>query len=464
MLKGAFADIVEYEKIFLIQRENRFFGALLMDLDIEINFSQRGATDLHINKSPMSLSINPIFCSKYTFPEFTGLIIEELMKMVYMHPAAYSKMNKEKDGKKHTLLEKSSDAAAASILKRDVRLDTSDAGGCRLPGDAYTPTSVNNECNIHSAEGMPLEYYYGILKKFQKNDPGGNSPQNIKQQGSNQNQGNSSQGQGSGQNGQNIATPGNSQGDQCHDWEGGDDEDTKEKIKSLVSEAFNSLSEKSRGLLSGGIGDQIKELLAPPKINWKQILKKMLGSVPVPYEKTHRRLNRRQPYRSDLCGRVFKRTVNIICAFDTSGSMSDQDIAYCMNEVFNILKSYSGYKVTVVECDAEVQKVYTVKRPHDVQRKVFGRGGTSFQPVIDYINGEGNYKNSKKWPSAGHYRDALLVYFTDGFGDDEITKPKTYRNLWVVMEDAKNLSLKNPYGDVKSLAEDADYKKFKQGM
>lgn len=42
----------------------------------------------------------------------------------------------------------------------------------------------------------------------------------------------------------------------------------------------------------------------------------------------------------------------------------------------------------------------------------------------------------------------LLIYFTDGYGEREIPRPKTYRNLWVVLGDEENLSLKEPYGTV----------------
>ena len=79
--------------------------------------------------------------------------------------------------------------------------------------------------------------------------------------------------------------------------------------------------------------------------------------------------------------------------------------------------------------------------------------GNMISDLLDFVK--------EKYPMAGKYRDALLVYFTDGYGDYEIPKPKTYRNLWVVLHDVKNLSLKNPYGDVKSLSMDADYKKLK---
>jgi predicted metal-dependent peptidase len=44
-----------------------------------------------------------------------------------------------------------------------------------------------------------------------------------------------------------------------------------------------------------------------------------------------------------------------------------------------------------------------------------------------------------------------MVYFTDGYGESSIPKPLTHKNLWVVMENEKNLSVKNPYGKVVSI-------------
>ena len=60
---------------------------------------------------------------------------------------------------------------------------------------------------------------------------------------------------------------------------------------------------------------------------------------------------------------------------------------------------------------------------------------------------------------SGKFKDALLVYFTDGYGDREIPKPKTFKNLWVVLNDTKNLSLAEPYGEVKALTGDKQYMK-----
>lgn len=454
-LSSSYTQIIEFMKIYLIQCQDKFYGTILMDMEMGIDFTQRGAVDLKIDRSPYALTVNPLFCKNYKFPEFTGLIINELVKMVWLHPADYASLNKENDKKKHDLLEKASDAASTSVVKHDIRLNSGtneyggNSNGCRLPNDKYTATQLNADCEVSSKENMPLNYYYNILDKFKKNEPpssGGGGTSSA------------TPGQG---NSNGVATENNGNGQSTHSWEQADQEEVKEHITSMVSNAFNSLDEKSRGMIPASVMSQIKALLEPPEINWKQVLRKMVGSVPVPYRKTRTRLNRRQPFRSDLCGKLPKRTVNIVCAFDTSGSMSDDDLKYCLNEVFNIIKVYEGYKVTIIECDAEIQRVYQAKSMADVETKMRGRGGTAFTPVINYINGEKPYDNPTKYPYAGKFKDALMIYFTDGYGEYEIPKPKTYRNLWVVLKDTKCLSLKEPYGDVKSLSMDNDYKNLK---
>ena len=461
-LSSAFSDIMEYEKFYLISCQDKFYGSVLMDMNFGIDFKQRGPVDLKIDCDPFTLSVNPLFCSKYKFPEFTGLIVSEIVKMIWLHPASFATINHEKDPKKHELLEKASDAASNSIVTRDIHLNSNSGGsnGCRLPEGAYTPTQLNAELKVKASEGQILDYYYNILNKFKKDPP--DSSKNQQQQ--NQNNGSSSDNGDNSVSPDSIATQNNNSGNDVHDWEGKDSDDIKESITAIVSNALNSIDDDKRGFIPASIMSQIKKLLEPPEIPWQSILRKMIGSVPVPYRKTRTRLNRRQPYRADLCGKLPKRIVNVVVAFDTSGSMSDDDLKYCLNEVFNLIKSYEGYKVTIIECDAEIQRVYTAKNMLEVQTKMRGRGGTSFVPVIEFINGEGQYKDSKKYPLAGTFRDALMVYFTDGFGDYEIPKPKTYRNLWVVLKDVKNLSLKEPYGEVKSLMMDEKYKKMRNGF
>ena len=43
-------------------------------------------------------------------------------------------------------------------------------------------------------------------------------------------------------------------------------------------------------------------------------------------------------------------------------------------------------QATIIECDAEIQRVYTARSIKDISLEVQGRGGTSYIPVIEYIN------------------------------------------------------------------------------
>ena len=207
------------------------------------------------------------------------------------------------------------------------------------------------------------------------------------------------------------------------------------------------MSERSKGNLPGSIQDAIDRLFEKPKLNWKQILRKYIGIIPEGHRPSKLRLNRRQPERFDLRGTMTNKTIRLVVAIDTSGSMSANDLKYCFNEIFNILKN-KKYDMTIIECDSEIGRVYKTKTIGGVNLKVTGRGGTSFIPVIEYIN-----KNK--------FRDAVMIYFTDGYGDYKIPKPLTYKNLWVIVGGSESsLSVENPYGEVRALRDDTDYKRY----
>ena len=83
-----------------------------------------------------------------------------------------------------------------------------------------------------------------------------------------------------------------------------------------------------------------------------------------------------------------------------------------MNELTHMHKT--GHKITVVQCDTQVNSVEEFNPRKDWEIK--GRGGTSFQPVIDHYN-------EKK----GHY--TALIYLTDceAYAPDNCPK----NTLWV---------------------------------
>lgn len=188
-------------------------------------------------------------------------------------------------------------------------------------------------------------------------------------------------------------------------------------IKELANEARNN----SRGTIPGNVQEIIDLLNTPPKIDWKKLLIRGVGRMPVPWKKTTKRLNRRHPYRVDLRGRINDRQLNIVIAIDTSGSMSEEEIMYSLNEVVGLTKAHKA-TITVVECDSSIGKVYTMSRASEVQPEVSGRGGTSFYPVFDYITAQGMTN-----------QDTLLIYFTDGGGEGVLDEDYRFNNvLWVI--------------------------------
>lgn len=445
-LREAFEQVIEFEKIHLIMAHDVFWGSVLVNMTTKVNFNIRGPLDIDVSKEPLELHFNPLFLAKYPYAEFTALVISEILRLVYNHPSVFGELNGANDPEQHMNLEKASSASVSSMVQQDIRLDKNDRSKTlRLPPDAYTIAKMNQESNRTPKENSSIDYYYKFLKNFGPKPEEGNikgkgqSPFSMP-----------GQGQGQGESDPNSpATQNNQNGQAPHQWEKVDSEDAKDRVKGLIADVYNKMDEKSRGLMPAGVIEQIKHLLRKPEISWKQILKKYMGTVPVPYRRTKTRLNRRQPYRSDLSGKLPKRHIQLVVAIDTSGSMSNSDIEYVINEIFNIVKDYDT-KVTIIECDAEIGRIYDAKHPREVNTKVTGRGGTSFIPVINHINETGAYKN------------ALMIYFTDGFGDSEISKPRTLRNLWIVMEDEKHLSLREPYGEVKALKKDADWVKMKK--
>ena len=92
----------------------------------------------------------------------------------------------------------------------------------------------------------------------------------------------------------------------------------------------------------------------------------------------------------------------------------------------NLLNSFGQYELTVICCDAEIQSVETFspENPFDGKKVKFkGCGGTSFKPVFDYVD-----KNLLDVQ--------ILIYFTDGYGDDPKKPP--YPVMWVITPNGEN--------------------------
>ena len=190
----------------------------------------------------------------------------------------------------------------------------------------------------------------------------------------------------------------------------------KQLIQNQINNQIKTAAEqtiKMRGTIPAELQEIVNELLKPkPRIfDWKAFFRRMLGSIyDINIKKTRRKESIRFP---GAAGIKHKKKVSILVAVDTSGSISNKELEDFFSEITYIYKA--GARITILECDARISANYEYTGKWN--GKVHGRGGTDFQPVIDY------YRNNKK-----DY--AALVYFTDG--ECSIPENVPMDTIWVI--------------------------------
>lgn len=441
-------DIGDFVRSVLIGSETAFYGAILGQVEFNIAFNIAGPFDLDVSTATPILKINPYYLHKYNFGQFIGGIVQEIMMIPLEIPRFYKEQNSALSKEDHYLLEKATSATITSNIIEDIRHRTSGTSMVSAKSvvrprmDAYTPAALASDIKKPLSEREAINYYYRALRDNKRSESfDAEMDSEINQQ------------QFMGAAPTSVdATPMNGEGNMVHQYEISSEsvDEMTAKFKKITANAVEASGglDRTRGTIPGFLSEAIAKLLAPPQVKWSEHLRQMIGTIPYGKTPTRLRLNRRQPYRSDLRGHFPDRIVEVVCVFDTSGSMSAKDLETCMNEVFNITKKFRT-NITVIEADMDICNIYEVQKPGDLKTDMHGRGGTCFTPAIEYINGEREFAGKKL--RKGHFRNALMVYFTDGFGEHEIPRPITHKNLWVVMEDEKNLSVKEPYGKVVSI-------------
>jgi predicted metal-dependent peptidase len=106
---------------------------------------------------------------------------------------------------------------------------------------------------------------------------------------------------------------------------------------------------------------------------------------------------------------------------DTSGSISDEDLAKAAAALKGVFSRFPEFEIVVVPCDCQVSEkhVVTIKMGElDRINNVGGGGGTAFQPAFDWVK--------------EHMADEpplFAVYVTDLYtGDDP--EPPPYPVIW----------------------------------
>lgn len=446
-----FRHFAQLVTLFLVSERDVYYGYFFMSMTFRTNFNKNVIAGIRLDEYPPVFETNPLILLKYSLKEILYIFCHEVDHVVFNHPAEMVKSNPNKDPDLFRLFNYAADASVNDALNEEIRKGKKFMAA---PQGAVTSNALQNMFGLSNV--APREsylYYFDLIKdlgdEIESADNNGIAP--IPGETSRPaNAATTAGAQGSPQpvrehgEGAGTVTARDATGNiQDHVWSsdatqedtppGGFDEMIAETIKELLNEVNDMMGAEARGMMPARFTSAIERANRPPTLNWQAILKKYVGTVATEKTKTRMRLNRRQPRRYDLSGSRESKTLKIVVAIDTSGSVSDEEVRQIFDEIFGII-ARRKFELTVIECDMEIQRVYQVRTVTDLPDHVTGRGGTAFSPVIRYIN-EHKY-----------FRDALLIYFTDGFGEYVIPRPRTYRNLWVVFGDEKNLSVNEPYG------------------
>lgn len=164
-------------------------------------------------------------------------------------------------------------------------------------------------------------------------------------------------------------------------------------------------------------GNMVNMILAntKAKIDYRKVLAGFRSSV----LSSKRNLTRMRPNRRcgfDNMGSIRRFSTNLLIAVDVSGSVDISTLRHFYS-IINRAFKYGIESMSAVQFDTELKEVTPFKSAQK-QIKILGRGGTDFQPVIDYVSKHQEYDG--------------VIFFTDG--DSSVPHlPKGFRTkiAWV---------------------------------
>lgn len=189
--------------------------------------------------------------------------------------------------------------------------------------------------------------------------------------------------------------------------------------KTAMAQAVHNA--KMAGKLPASLERLVGDLLEP-KVDWGAQLREYLTErmrTDDDWCKPNRRFSHvgliLPTYREEPTGEL------VVCV-DTSGSITDKVLTAFQTEIRTIASEVRPEKITVIYCDAGINRVQTFEKDDSINLKMCGGGGTDFRPPFDYV------KRENITPHA-------LVYLTDGYGP--FPDKADYPTVWCMTTDVK---------------------------
>jgi predicted metal-dependent peptidase len=205
------------------------------------------------------------------------------------------------------------------------------------------------------------------------------------------------------------------------------------EVKQRLAQAVQAA--KLRGTLPAGVERMVSDILNPPR-DWRRELADLIETFPADF--TFNPPDRRFHDADFALPSLGGEQVELVVAFDTSGSISPEELKLYLSEVVGLMQQFDHIKLRVLTCDAAVHEDVELDE-QDIdsftQRVRFrGGGGTDFRPVFERLQDD---------------RPRMLVFFTDGYGTFPSQEPD-YPVLWVLTPNSIEVG-QVPFGRVTKL-------------
>ena len=334
-----------------------------------------------------NLYINQELFDKYTLKERLAILKHEMLHILGNHVSP--------DGRREDRVMLPWNFATDCAINQLV-------DNTHLPENCVTPKTLGELLGINVPPNKSSEFYYDLLK--QEADK---LPEKSKDDGEG----------ADGQDGDGSPQLMDDHGTWSESV--GDSELQQDITKKMIDKSQNETI-KGKGKVPSECSEWLELHSRPNEVNWKRILRGIVGNKRVGRRSTIMRHDRRFPGREDLRGKTKDRMFNLLVICDVSGSMSDASINAVLGEVRYIC-DVTKTEVDMIQIDS---RAYTPeklsKKTKVITRK--GYGGTMLSPALEMAK--------------QHNIDyQAIVVLTDGglWGEDEISFAATKKKvIWLI--------------------------------
>lgn len=370
----------------------------------------------------VSMGYDPVFVEQLTAAELTSVIAHEVMHCANGHPWR-------RDNREMIRWNYACDYAINPVIEQ---------AGFKLPrkvisGRPFEPLR-DKDFDGKSAEWIYARLPETVVITVQLGGGGTGDPQSGSGKGRGSAKGKSGDDGGSPQGGPAAGQPGRfpaAGGCDVRDAPSSAAADgvTEAEWQQAVVQA--AVSAKARGMLPAAL-ERFAAQAAQPRVDWRSVLHRFVQQA------AREDYSWKLPNPRYLAGGLYMPSMHsetvgpLAIAVDTSGSVDDVLLSQFAAELRSVADDVRPIRIHVIYCDAKVNRVETFERDDMLELRPRGGGGTSFAPVMDWVDEQDE-------------QPVALIYLTDLDGSHR-PEPPGMPVLWAAPNEPGRLT--PPYGEV----------------